>query len=158
MHSWQQNLVRLSRSPSLRGSGLKSSTTVIGSGWIPVSLFTREWIEIHIIYNCTPCNYNVSLFTREWIEIMSFSSWSATSAVSLFTREWIEIFIRWLRLRNLIGLPLYEGVDWNLVISIAIFSIQKSPSLRGSGLKSLQSRWLYPDCMVSLFTREWIEI
>ena len=36
---------------------------------MPVSLFTREWIEINI-YIKTDGSYAVSLFTREWIEII----------------------------------------------------------------------------------------
>ena len=56
-------------SPSLRGSGLKYRLLVPPLTLRPVSLFTREWIEI-------PCNSarvrasQVSLFTREWIEII----------------------------------------------------------------------------------------
>ena len=34
------------QSPSLRGSGLKSYTVPVGAAQAPVSLFTREWIEI----------------------------------------------------------------------------------------------------------------
>ena len=33
----------------------------------------------------------VSLFTREWIEIIKSSACDSSTFVSLFTREWIEI-------------------------------------------------------------------
>ena len=54
----------------------------------------------------------VSLFTREWIEIKSLLLFPRCLHVSLFTREWIEI-----------GQPA-KGERG-----------EKSPSLRGSGLK-----------------------
>ena len=56
--------------------------------------------------------------------------------VSLFTREWIEISDR---------------------ITDLAFLIQ-SPSLRGSGLKSVRRVTCQKSAVVSLFTREWIEI
>ena len=59
-----------------------------------------------------------------------------TTAVSLFTREWIEI-------------P--EAMEY-------IFNIERSPSLRGSGLKSCLQAVYRRMRQVSLFTREWIEI
>ena len=77
-------------------------------------------------------------------------------------------------------LPLYEGVDWNQSIAKAFERAVSSPSLRGSGLKLFPCmeiyRWmlclpLYEgvdwnaasirycrNLVVSLFTREWIEI
>ena len=78
-------------SPSLRGSGLKSIVTAPIHTTAPVSLFTREWIEMSS--NLFPCNSHKSL-------------------------------------------PLYEGVDWNMIILYAILGVMS----------------------VSLFTREWIEI
>ena len=36
----------------------------------PVSLFTREWIEIHLFLEIQ-FQHIVSLFTREWIEMSS---------------------------------------------------------------------------------------
>ena len=59
--------------------------------------------------------YTVSLFTREWIEMVCNFSLGACSLVSLFTREWIEI-------QNLFNHRT---------------NIDLSPSLRGSGLKSV---------------------
>ena len=59
-----------------------------------------------------------------------------SSLVSLFTREWIEIV---------------PAGEYYLVWS-------GSPSLRGSGLKSLLSLLGGGLGTVSLFTREWIEI
>ena len=55
-------------SPSLRGSGLTFDLGFDFRHAMPVSLFTREWIEINI-YIKTDGSYAVSLFTREWIEI-----------------------------------------------------------------------------------------
>ena len=78
---------------------------------LSVSLFTREWIEIKITKNRIG-RLAVSLFTREWIEIMVENVGLMGVQVSLFTREWIEI------------LP-----DTNNARR------ERSPSLRGSGLK-----------------------
>ena len=55
-------------------------------------------------------------------------------------------------------LPLYEGVDWNLLHPLFLAVEFKSPSLRGSGLKSYLRFPLLFRRFVSLFTREWIEI
>ena len=78
-------------------------------------------------------------------------------------------------------LPLYEGVDWNCSLPSTIIIDPLSPSLRGSGLKfhaaPCKNIWLYrlplyegvdwnifyillflASNIVSLFTREWIEI
>ena len=63
-HTFLQMMV----SPSLRGSGLKSILRRINRADAPVSLFTREWIEI-LIFLSTLASTIVSLFTREWIEI-----------------------------------------------------------------------------------------
>ena len=77
----------------------------------PVSLFTREWIEIPFLqlhffsHNC------VSLFTREWIEISHRPHAAIYIVVSLFTREGIEIGMEKERLPQQQSLPLYEGVD-----------------------------------------------
>ena len=82
--------VRTSKSPSLRGSGLKCPSE---SGFLhlpTVSLFTREWIEI-VVESAVSLVRMVSLFTREWIEIKSVISQTVNALVSLFTREWIEI-------------------------------------------------------------------
>ena len=56
-------------SPSLRGSGLKSKILGAYCEFGVVSLFTREWIEISILFSYFEIAASVSLFTREWIEI-----------------------------------------------------------------------------------------
>ena len=58
---------------------------------LPVSLFTREWIEILIAFSPAIWKSSVSLFTREWIEIDFADKAEIELQVSLFTREWIEI-------------------------------------------------------------------
>ena len=100
--------------------------------------------------------------------------------VALFTRAWIEIecypfvvfygFCRplyegvdWNRLLSALAItfrrrPLYEGVDWNTKsIDTNVISI-RSPSLRGRGLKYSQSIVWQRRNIVALFTRAWIEI
>ena len=120
-----------------------------------VSLFTREWIEMH---GCRPCIGvpGVSLFTREWIEIFVsqldaqkkkspslrgsglkfyrlFCVHPATT-VSLFTREWIEIFFYILLfLSASVSLFTREWIEMRIALMLALVSA--SPSLRGSGLK-----------------------
>ena len=145
------------KSPSLRGSGLK---------------FTRKK-EFAV-------TFAVSLFTREWIEIISGIADSVAFCVSLFTREWIEIILYFSCRLSRWGLPLYEGVDWNIEDQTVFKGTARSPSLRGSGLKLnaaqlidfplespslrgsglkylVELEWRWSD-KVSLFTREWIEI
>ena len=78
----------------------------------------------------------VSLFTREWIEIIKSSACDSSTFVSLFTREWIEIDGAFCRCFAASGLPLYEGVDWNPTYQWMTEKPVLSPSLRGSGLKS----------------------
>ena len=80
--------------------------------------------------------FAVSLFTREWIEIYLHDSPYLFADVSLFTREWIEIKQQ----KDLFP------------------TLQTSPSLRGSGLKSCSLPIWGTLQRVSLFTREWIEI
>ena len=78
----------------------------------------------------------VSLFTREWIEISDLGGKITSWLVSLFTREWIEISGQ------------HTGLSEH----------RRSPSLRGSGLKSAMPSQCKTFADVSLFTREWIEI
>ena len=104
-----------SKSPSLRGSGLKLQIFRRCCCSSRVSLFTREWIEIN---SCRLERHKrkwVSLFTREWIEITQILPAQINLGVSLFTREWIEM----------------------LKIQFPSLQMILSPSLRGSGLKSL---------------------
>ena len=56
------------------------------------------------------------------------------------------------------SLPLYEGVDWNSCYIKFNSFFPLSPSLRGSGLKSLVNWFTKLIFVVSLFTREWIEM
>ena len=56
-------------------------------------------------------NTSVSLFTREWIEIFMIFPVHCGKCVSLFTREWIEIKEVARRVHYAKSLPLYEGVD-----------------------------------------------
>ena len=79
-----------------------------------VSLFTREWIEMAVRADGCQPDSGVSLFTREWIEIQGEETARQATEVSLFTREWIEIGIVKLQWIAKDGLPLYEGVDWNI--------------------------------------------
>ena len=100
--------------------------------------------------------------------------------VSLFTREWIEIAPLLSACKSYLCLPLYEGVDWNMYMFVQVAYWHQSPSLRGSGLKlfvnpffqknilspslrgsglKFYQQWYHAVCdVVSLFTREWIEI
>ncbi len=100
----------------------------------------------------------VSLFTREWIEIIKSSACDSSTFVSLFTREWIEIDGAFCRCFAASGLPLYEGVDWNPTYQWMTEKPVLSPSLRGSGLKWWCVLPLFCCVSVSLFTREWIEM
>ena len=97
-------------SPSLRGSGLKLSLQRIQTEYRIVSLFTREWIEIHAEGYSTQAS-GVSLFTREWIEMLVIVRRVSAAPVSLFTREWIEISGSLKSGSTGLCLPLYEGVD-----------------------------------------------
>ena len=78
--------------------------------------------------------------------------------VSLFTREWIEIIALTFSTQYSNGLPLYEGVDWNLALLAC-------PALLARGLPLYEGvDWNSTESVnrigrnVSLFTREWIEI
>ena len=168
-----------------------------------VSLFTREWIEIHYGRDCarnrvpkspslrgsglksplpqrgSPSKHRLPLYEGvDWNSVISPLS-DFTSNVSLFTREWIEITLTGVIHSDICSLPLYEGVDWNRtccpgngcnlglplyegvdwnrgnrmskliiyrlplyegvdwnILAVAVNTQQKrSPSLRGSGLK-----------------------
>ena len=145
-------------SPSLRGSGLKSSEQAMHTLNRAVSLFTREWIEISFCGRCSNFSDCLPLYEGvDWNSVIGF-------AVDLCRT----------------GLPLYEGVDWNcrirvctlptvvslftrewIEIKVAVIGLLaciKSPSLRGSGLKSSLCAGTSFPARVSLFTREWIEI
>ena len=144
-------------SPSLRGSGLK----------------------FFLCFLCNFCRWCLPLY--EGVDWNSSSDFTEPNvSVSLFTREWIEIEYDTSNFVNWCSLPLYEGVDWNrdpdcirylffvslftrewieICIVIASNPVRKmSPSLRGSGLKSVLIIGESGSGKVSLFTREWIEI
>ena len=91
----------------------------------------------------------------KWCRCLNAGSYTV---VSLFTREWIEMtkFDKIAVYRK--SLPLYEGVDWNFFFRRLPLAGGLSPSLRGSGLKSLCPDKYETITVVSLFTREWIEI
>ena len=121
-------------SPSLRGSGLKSAR-----------------------FPCRLSGCPVSLFTREWIEIPSASGRRSFFSVSLFTREWIEIFL-WLFYFFIYMSPSLRGSGLKYRPShrlqtfchVSLFTREWIEMPCGERLQQLQR--------VSLFTREWIEI
>ena len=129
-------------------------------GWCNVSLFTREWIEIsNPSLGDKPIR--VSLFTREWIEIVVATA-KTIKAACLPLYEGVDWnFQRATLSCSLLCLPLYEGVDWNRKRtnrnrrgSVSLFTREwieiircpnlgkcsMSPSLRGSGLKCIQTK------------------
>ena len=147
-------------SPSLRGSGLKSTARCIPSlVGICLPLYEGvDWnikhmsclqtaysrspslrgsgLKLHFVHNPSPNCLCLPLYEGvDWNKI-SFVSIVSPPLVSLFTREWIEM--------------------WHLHTELQRKS--KSPSLRGSGLKSWSSTLVASTIKVSLFTREWIEI
>ena len=111
---WCKKYTMQLSSPSLRGSGLKCRCCRTLDNGTFVSLFTREWIEI-ILPQEEKGAEAVSLFTREWIEMQNRYCRYDNIKVSLFTREWIEIACS------------VRSSSWS----------NRSPSLRGSGLKSV---------------------
>ena len=144
-------------SPSLRGSGLKSKPKPEST--VVTSLPLYEGVDWNCGKTIDSLKRNVvSLFTREWIEIIWRNIWLRAwkspslrgsglksfpyskrfitiASVSLFTREWIEIWALSESLAVACCLPLYEGVDWNPQSVRILSQLQRSPSLRGSGLK-----------------------
>ena len=79
----------------------------------------------------------VSLFTREWIEIEQGTGGVRMKNPSPSLRgSGLKYYCAGNRIRNAVRLPLYEGVDWNKIHKLRILFL----------------------CIVSLFTREWIEI
>ena len=148
---------RESLSPSLRGSGLKliiPYLVVLCKCRLPL----YEGVDWNVLIAPIRHIIRVSLFTREWIEISNRAGYSLGAMVSLFTREWIEMPAIQARLVLPLGLPLYEGVDWNCNQRICLTHNSTSPSLRGSGLKWPTFHNFVPIPLVSLFTREWIEM
>ena len=80
----------MSKSHSIRVSGLKFLPVVYAHATRCVSLYTSEWIEIQICQT-TINTSTVSLYTSEWIEINAVCPFLRMDCVSLYTSEWIEI-------------------------------------------------------------------
>ena len=78
-------------------------------------------------------------------------------AVSLCVREWIETLRVFLNIGPYIGLPLREGVDWNILLQSKTAYAIMSPSAWGSGLKRTRKTCSSFRSGVSLCVREWIE-
>ena len=123
-------------SPSLRGSGLKSSPTRAltpiairlplyegvdwNQSWKHASHYCKglplyegvDWNR----YTCVICCCSVGLPLYEGVDwnLCSCARLWHRYIVSLFTREWIEILSRSLMPKKKRSLPLYEGVDWNV--------------------------------------------
>ena len=89
---------------------------------------------------------------------MRFSQILAKFAVSLFTREWIEILSFSFSSSTDFWSPSLRGSGLKSIIPCIIIIRISSPSLRGSGLKCRTHSRPLQDNPVSLFTREWIEI
>ena len=83
---------------------------------------------------------------------------NVTDTVSLFTREWIEIKFCFCLARRLHCLPLYEGVDWNIFYILLFLSASSLPLYEGVDWNLCSCARLWHRYIVSLFTREWIEI
>ena len=80
-----------SKSPSLRGSGLKYWKEYPKLGMQIVSLFTREWIEIPcFVFLFYACFSSPSLRGSGLKYLMDYGD-EVEIYVSLFTREWIEM-------------------------------------------------------------------
>ena len=166
----------------------------------PVSLFTREWIEMSNwyvdmvdtlrlpLYEGVDWNRNeikaatsrggLPLYEGvDWNGIVS--GWLKNSFVSLFTREWIEIAAEYTALQeqlspslrgsglklsanqhlsNQVLSPSLRGSGLKFGLLLRLRMPDSSPSLRGSGLKSPPPGCVVACRLVSLFTREWIEM
>ena len=99
----------------------------------------------------------VSLFTREWIEMASYSSWLPKNGSPSLRGSGLKCSRR-MQILLARKSPSLRGSGLKSFTSVIIFDLSKSPSLRGSGLKYWKE---YPKLgmqIVSLFTREWIEI
>ena len=121
-----------------------------------------EGVDWNTNFFCEWCKtLNVSLFTREWIEIVVATA-KTIKAACLPLYEGVDWnFQRATLSCSLLCLPLYEGVDWNRKRtnrnrrgSVSLFTREwieiircpnlgkcsMSPSLRGSGLKCIQTK------------------
>ena len=144
-------------SPSLRGSGLKFFRHRLPPPVVLVSLFTREWIEIVLLCSSTVWLPRLPLYEGvDWNKYPQSSASCHAASPSLrgsglkSVDQFNDIFDP--------SLPLYEGVDWNWYFACYSGLSEMSPSLRGSGLKWYALYIPTESLIVSLFTREWIEI
>ena len=171
----------MQQSPSLRGSGLKSTKSplkICAPRRLPLyeGVDWNNWI---CEFRCKP---NQSLPLYEGVDWNRKGTYPFPQRdVSLFTREWIEIVVRF-AISATITSPSLRGSGLKWLFPRAKTKQQRpSPSLRGSGLKCLLCRQ-FPERIqglplyegvdwnlllnkrkqmrtkVSLFTREWIEM
>ena len=136
---WNKNEVDMIReqvlwSPSLRGSGLKSSCSSCqkqrygslplyeGVDWNIVSISSRRKNRLSpslrgsgLKFICANWNKVEMSPSLRGSGLKFFAAYNNVikSPVSLFTREWIEICLKSAGERVNPCLPLYEGVDWN---------------------------------------------
>ena len=131
-----RNSIHHNMSPSLRGSGLKFVlfSAALQAEW--VSLFTREWIEIGgEMGRCKKMTSSPSL---------RGSGLKSPRGVYLLTKP-----------RRL---PLYEGVDWNKIRSPQPIPHNRLPLYEGVDWNHDYIIRHFGRYVVSLFTREWIEM
>ena len=100
----------------------------------------------------------VSLFTREWIEISAAVIALISNTPSPSLRGSGLKSVSQERIRNPCKSPSLRGSGLKLAVCSLESELSGSPSLRGSGLKFVRKRLLLFQMVVSLFTREWIEI
>ena len=113
-------------------------------------------------WNIDRCLYhqirNVSLFTREWIEMTSSpNQWYPVRSPSLRgsglkSPRGVYLLTKPRRL------PLYEGVDWNKIRSPQPIPHNRLPLYEGVDWNHDYIIRHFGRYVVSLFTREWIEI
>ena len=166
-------------SPSLRGSGLKSTYLAFGNQMARVSLFTREWIEIRVLVRINiPCDRSPSL-RGSGLKLSANQHLSNQVLSPSLRGSGLKFFCLWFACK-IAKSPSLRGSGLKLHFTRILRTGLESPSLRGSGLKSRHLR--LPRCcgqspslrgsglkynlahvvshfiFVSLFTREWIEI
>ena len=145
-----------------------------------VSLFTREWIEIFLKSSVFLILFGSPSLRGSGLKLLAvalllpglaspslrgsglkyqdFLTHNQLLFVSLFTREWIEISCKRTTQERLRASPSLRGSGLKFCKSRHIPFCNLSPSLRGSGLKYRLPLAGGLFLVVSLFTREWIEI
>ena len=122
-----------------------------------VALFTRAWIEIFLSFHCLYYNASPSLRGRglkyRWNVLLRFKP-----KVALFTRAWIEIILYNTKYLKRLRRPLYEGVDWNIQIILAVCLSVLVALFTRAWIEMLPYHLALIDRRVALFTRAWIEI